>query len=62
METTVCFLPFQLIRDVPKKKQKHVVDLLVSRQTPQFESEKPLRVKEEHALKKRPFPRLFLRN
>lgn len=35
LETIDCFLIFQLMSDVPKKKQKHVADLFVSGQAPQ---------------------------
>jgi hypothetical protein len=39
------------MREVPRKKQKPVVDLLVSGQKPQSESEKPLRDKYDEELK-----------
>jgi hypothetical protein len=60
LETTFCFLLFQLINDLPKKKQRPVVDLLVSGHAPQSESEKPFKLNEESAAKKRPRPGQFL--
>jgi hypothetical protein len=59
---TDCFLPFQLIRDEPRKKQKPVVDLLVSGHAPQSESEKPLRISDDDELKNKSWPGLFFRN
>jgi hypothetical protein len=47
LETTNCFLLFQLINDEPRKKQRHVVDLLVSGHAPQSESENPLRISDD---------------
>jgi hypothetical protein len=54
LDTTDCFLLFQLMREVPRKKQMPDVDLLVSGQAPQSESEKPLSCKEEEELKNKP--------
>ncbi|KAK2451907.1 putative mitochondrial protein [Trifolium repens] len=54
LETTDCFLLFQLIREVPRKKHMPDVDLLVSGHAPQSESEKPLSFSEEEELKNNP--------
>jgi hypothetical protein len=47
-------LLFQLINDEPRKKQRPVVDLLVSGHAPQSESEKPLRISDDDELKNKP--------
>jgi hypothetical protein len=41
LETVICFLAFQEMREFPKKKQYPEVDLLVSMQPAQSASEKP---------------------
>jgi hypothetical protein len=42
--------------ELPKKKQRPVVDLLVSGQAAQSESEKPFNLREELAAKNKPCP------
>lgn len=50
-ETTFNFFLFQLTKDIPRKKDKLVLELIVSRHSPQSESENPLSVNDEDKLK-----------
>jgi hypothetical protein len=61
LETVNCFLDFQQTRDWPMKKQKPVIDLLVSGQPPQSASLNPDSCKEEFLGKNKPVPGLPLR-
>ncbi|MCI21457.1 hypothetical protein A2U01_0042625, partial [Trifolium medium] len=54
LDTTDCFLLFQLMMELPRKKQRPVVDLLVFGHAPQSESENPLSLNDDDELKKRP--------
>ena len=45
LETVVCFLLFQEIRDLPKKTKYPVTDRLVEMHPPQSASQKPIRFK-----------------
>ena len=49
-----CFLLFQEIREVPKKKHIHVMDLRVSRQAPQSESLNLVKEVEDEEEKNKP--------
>lgn len=55
-----CFLLFQEIGEFPRKKQKPVIERLVSRQAPQSESVNPLKHILEFEGKKTPLLGAFL--
>ena len=56
-----CFLLFQEISEVPKKKHMHVMDLRVSRQALQSKSLNPVKEVEDEEEKNRPLPTMPLR-
>ena len=61
LDTVICFLVLQEMRELPKKKHWPEIDLLVSRQPAQSASEKPCKVMEELLGKNKPLPGQTLR-
>lgn len=60
-DTTFSLFLFQVTKEIPRKKDKLVLELIVSGHSPQSETENPLSVNDEDKLKTKPLPGLPLR-